>query len=574
MKHQRLKKRCEEVREIAKLGFWEWDIIRDNLVWSDEIYTLFETRKSSEALSYDDFLGFVHPDDRRAVMRAVRDAVGSAAKPYDIRHRIITASGKERYLRERAEIQSDEFGSPLFMIGTVQDVSDNVAKEAALREALDEALLFRELLDKSSEAIYIFDPRDGRILECNERAREMLGYGRDALLGQSVRSIEMTYKKACDWERYVSRLEMGKALVTEGIHRRRDGTTFPVESSVSLTKNGRKRVVAIVRDISERKAVESELYQYREGLEALVAQRTAELHELNRTLETYIRVVDNNVLTSSTDAEGVITYVSDAFCKTSGYSEEELLGKKHNILRHPDMPDEIFVQMWGTITQGKNWQGELKNRRKDGSALWIEMTIEPTFDEEQAIVGYTAIRHDIGDKKRIEELTHTDPLTGVYNRRFFYEIMDKELRRTVRYGRRLCFAMIDIDFFKNYNDTYGHYEGDRVLVSVCDRIKSLLRRGDDYLFRLGGEEFGIVCHCPDTSVLGEYAERIRKSVEGMRIDHSASGVSSYVTISIGVTIVRPERQVTLDEIYIKADRALYKAKNEGRNRTVISEFGG
>ena len=398
----------------------------------------------------------------------------------------------------------------------------------------------------------------------------MLGYTRQELLSLRVRDIEATCHDDCDWERYLRRLQNGRSLVTEGVHRRKEGKTFPVESSISLSKNGANRVVAIVRDITERKAVEAELKLHHERLEMLVEKRTGELRKLNEELETYIRVVDNNVLTSSTDVNGIITYVSDAFCKTSGYTETELLGNRHSLLRHPDMPAELFVEMWETITGGVSWHGELKNRRKDGSDIWIKMTIEPNFDNTGAITGYTAIRHDISDKKHIEALTRTDPLTGIYNRRFFYEIMDKELRRTVRYGGRLCFAMIDIDFFKNYNDTYGHLEGDKVLVAVTEKMKSLMRRGDDYLFRLGGEEFGIVCHCPDEGALHTYADTIRGAIEGMRIAHEANDVSDYVTISMGMTIIPPEHLVTLDEVYEKADSALYRAKENGRNRIVLS----
>jgi diguanylate cyclase (GGDEF)-like protein/PAS domain S-box-containing protein len=458
------------------------------------------------------------------------------------------------------------------MIGTVHDITDSVIKEEKLRATLDEALLFRELLDKSNDAIYIFDLEEGRLTDCNGRALEMLGYTRDELLALRVRDIEITCREVCDWKNYIKRLHTGTSWTLEGVHRRKDGTTFPAESSISLTKNGTPRVIAIVRDISERKTAEEELLLHREHLEELVEKRTEALRNANKKLETYLQVVDNNVLTSSTDTEGVITYVSDAFCQTSGYTKEELLGSQHNIIRHPDMPSELFEEMWGTITEGAVWKGELKNQRRDGSDLWVKMTIEPNFDETDTIIGYTAIRHDISDKKRIEELTQTDPLTGIYNRRFFYEIMDKELRRTARYGGHLCFAMIDIDFFKNYNDTYGHLEGDKVLLAVSKKIKSLMRRGDDYLFRLGGEEFGIVCHCRDEGMLLGYAEMIRREIEGMKIIHEQNDISDYVTISMGVTVIPSNRLLTLDEVYEKADRALYRAKDAGRNRTIFLAF--
>jgi PAS domain S-box-containing protein len=122
------------------------------------------------------------------------------------------------------------------------------------------------------------------------------------------------------------------------------------------------------------------------------------------TLSKLLSSYDQNVIFSTSDLEGNITHVSKAFCKISGYSEDELMGKPHNILRHKQMQPKLFKNMWETVQSQKTWKGEVKNRRKDGSYYWVEAEIEPLYDDENKHIGYSAVRHDITDKKEIEEI--------------------------------------------------------------------------------------------------------------------------------------------------------------------------
>ena len=115
-------------------------------------------------------------------------------------------------------------------------------------------------------------------------------------------------------------------------------------------------------------------------------------------------VYSKNVIASKTDLQGKIVYVSDAFCDISGYTREELIDKPHSIVRHPDMTKAFFKKLWETIKSSKTFKGEIKNRRKDGSAYWVDVTIAPLLDDFANIVGYTAIRHDITKTKEYEEL--------------------------------------------------------------------------------------------------------------------------------------------------------------------------
>lgn len=133
-------------------------------------------------------------------------------------------------------------------------------------------------------------------------------------------------------------------------------------------------------------------------LNSLVNEKTSEL-------TTLLNNFDKNVIASKTNRAGIITYVSEAFCEISGYTKEELIGQKHSLIRHPDTPNELFVDMWKTITQQKVWTGEFKNRKKNGDYYWVDAVISPECDKKGKFIGYHAIRRDITDKKEIEKLS-------------------------------------------------------------------------------------------------------------------------------------------------------------------------
>lgn len=302
-----------------------------------------------------------------------------------------------------------------------------------------------------------------------------------------------------------------------------------------------------------------------------------EIEKKRRDLDKYLKVIDKNIITSSTDLKGIITHASDAFCKISGYTKEELIGKNHNIIRHPDMLKKTFENLWRTITKKKTWNGEVKNLKKDGSYYWVDASISPKFNDFGEVIGYTAIRQDITDKKRIEELSVKDPMTNLYNRRKFNEILETELYRIKRYNQdiengmkaeiiNLYLFTIDVDFFKQYNDTYGHDMGDETLIKVAKVLQEHTKRHSDWAFRLGGEEFGFLFSSTDEkSKALQYAEKIRVSIENLKIPHSKSTVSKYVTISMGVSIANNSSKYNQELFYKRSDIALYQAKNNGRN---------
>ena len=168
--------------------------------------------------------------------------------------------------------------------------------------------------------------------------------------------------------------------------------------------------------------------------------------------------------------------------------------------------------------------------------------------------------------EKMELLASRDSLTGVANRRFFQQYLGREWLRAKRNGSSLSFLMCDIDFFKLYNDTYGHQAGDNCLSQVAEALASGLKRPGDFIARYGGEEFAIIL--PETSLHGaeSLAEKMLKHVEELRIEHLSSSAGKYVTVSIGVT--NNETLSSSNEIIAHADKALYLAKKEGKNKVI------
>jgi diguanylate cyclase (GGDEF)-like protein/PAS domain S-box-containing protein len=288
--------------------------------------------------------------------------------------------------------------------------------------------------------------------------------------------------------------------------------------------------------------------------------------EAERQLERYIAIVDENVLISQTDLNGTITYVSKAFCQVSGYDPDELIGENHNIVRHPDMDNSIFKELWQTITAGKSWHGEIKNLKKNGGFFWTDNTVSPLRDSTGQIYGYMAVRQDITDRKRIEEISITDRLTGIYNRVRLDEVLKDEHERFKRYGDPFSVILFDIDHFKNINDTHGHLIGDKVLKEIAQLTRRMVR-ATDVPGRWGGEEFLIVSPHSDQEGAKQLAEKLRLAIA----EHDF-GRAGRITASFGVATV--DAQTTPDSLLKAVDDALYHAKENGRNRVSITPRAG
>jgi diguanylate cyclase (GGDEF)-like protein/PAS domain S-box-containing protein len=283
------------------------------------------------------------------------------------------------------------------------------------------------------------------------------------------------------------------------------------------------------------------------------------LVEQQHKLDEYLKTIDDYVMVTKTDLRGIITFVSSAFCRLSGYTKEQLIGQTHSIMKDPQASKELFTNMWRTITLGNVWHGEMSNIDIHGRRYWVKAYITPIYENNQ-IIGYTSIKEDITDKKRVEELATKDYLTKLYNRHYItarLREMELDYQRT---KEKFCVIILDIDYFKKVNDTYGHLVGDKVLVDVANNIKDSCR-ASDIVGRWGGEEFLIILPRIDEDNCYSVADKIRQAVETANF-----GEVGRVTVSMGLCVYDNDLESTLK----LADERLYQAKRNGRNQVVCN----
>ncbi|WP_157269499.1 sensor domain-containing diguanylate cyclase [Azohydromonas aeria] len=306
----------------------------------------------------------------------------------------------------------------------------------------------------------------------------------------------------------------------------------------------------------------------------------------NRRLADLEKAIDEHAVVAVTDVKGRIVHANDKFCALSKYTLPELLGANHRVLKSERHDKDFWRAMWRTVARGGVWQGEVCNRAKDGSEYWVNATVVPFLDERGRPVQYIAIRSDITARKQAEEqlrqaherlsdanaslarLAAFDALTGLPNRRQFDETFAKEHRRAQRLGGPMAMLMVDVDHFKQFNDTYGHATGDECLKAVAQATQGVQRRPGDLAARWGGEEFVVLLPHTDAEGALVVAERLREAVQARAIAHRGSPLG-HVSVSVGVHAVQPLRGSSMAELMNGADQALYQAKHAGRNRVQL-----
>lgn len=189
------------------------------------------------------------------------------------------------------------------------------------------------------------------------------------------------------------------------------------------------------------------------------------------------------------------------------------------------------------------------------------------LQQQQLLASAQALKHL---NLKLEHASYTDTLTGLFNRRYFNLVYERETKRALRASKSISFMMIDIDFFKQYNDTYGHLQGDIALQSVARVLKTSLQRPGDFAFRLGGEEFGILLSDTDCATARKMAEVLRYNVESLGMEHKGNKKMGIVTISIGGVCITPTEGMGDEALLHSADTNLYAAKERGRNQVVFS----
>ena len=275
-------------------------------------------------------------------------------------------------------------------------------------------------------------------------------------------------------------------------------------------------------------------------------------------LDSYKMAIDETSIVSKTDPRGVITYVNELFCEISGYSKKELLGRSHNIVRHPDVPRELFAGLWKTISAKKVWHGVVKNRRKNGGDYIVDATIIPVLDNRGEIVEFIGVRHDITELERSKEEIRkqkVDLLTGLPNR--------NQLLDDLQTVKKPILFYINVDDFASLNDFYGMHMGDRVLIHIAELLRDVAARSGSRLYKLQVDEFlllfeeGSLTHDNDSLVMGEIINHIEKETAQCDATECVS-----VTLSGGIAFY--DTDGNYDNLITCATLARKVAKKENR----------
>ncbi|MCZ2497939.1 EAL domain-containing protein [Xylophilus sp. Kf1] len=296
-----------------------------------------------------------------------------------------------------------------------------------------------------------------------------------------------------------------------------------------------------------------------------VTQDQAIRRELQR-VSLAVEHAANAILT--TDAAGRIEYVNPTFTQMTGYAFEDIGGQTPRFLKSDKVSPAVYAELWSTVLSGQVWRGELINRCKDGSELWCGLTVSVVLDRTGAPVHFVAVMENSTERKRAENTIHRlayfDSLTTLPNRRMFMERAAKSIDEAVAGGRPLFVCYLDLDGFKNVNDSLGHHIGDLLLAGVAQRITRCLGP-DDFLGRIGGDEFALLL--PDASI--DSVREIGKSIiDTFDMPFLIENHDIKISTSVGAAAF-PQDGQDVANLLRRADMALYRAKEMGKHRLVL-----
>ncbi|MEH6434377.1 bifunctional diguanylate cyclase/phosphodiesterase [Massilia sp. DD77] len=489
----------------------------------------------------DQWEDIIHPEDRRMHRQLAMDAV-RAGRAYEIEYRIIDAGGIERWVLESGQ-PLGLAGSDSFRVdGIISDISERKHNEMRI-----EALLTEQGAILDNVMFGVLFVRQRTIVSANRRCEALFGYGEGELVGGSTEFLfpsQLEYERA--WTEHHARLREGGDGGEERQLRRRDGSLFWCLVSGCALDPARPNEgsIWVFADITERKQAEEKL----------------------RLAATVLEHIADGVMVL--DVHGKIVATNPAFTQITGYTESEALGRHSSLTRKPgdSGKDEQFYQaLWRDLAETGFWRGELWDTRKNGEVYLEWLTVSAVRDDGDAVTHYVCVFSDITKVKesqeKLDHLAHHDPLTALPNRLLVHDRLQHAMARASRDGEQLALLFIDLDRFKNVNDTLGHHVGDELLKQVASQLAGCLREGDT-LARLGGDEFLVLLE--DVGGAAGAARVAEKLMHMFERSFTVSGYELFVTGSVGISLF-PQDAADLNMLIRNADVAMYQAKARGRN---------
>ena len=324
---------------------------------------------------------------------------------------------------------------------------------------------------------------------------------------------------------------------------RADGTAFEVEIFGSvMTFQGRPAIIGMMMDITERKRAEASARRA-----ALVYQHTTEAMVV-------------------TDAQGVVQDLNPAFTAVTGYAAHEIIGRRLNVLSSGRQDRAFYQALWTSLRESGTWSGDICNRRKNGEEYIERLTINTSYNEDGSVNCHIGLFSDVTEQRRAEasiwHQAHYDHLTQLPNRQMFQQNLLHSMERARQSGKPFALVFLDLDFFKEVNDTFGHDEGDELLRQVARRLQSCVR-STDLVARLGGDEFTLILQ--DLSHAVDAHPLCRTVLHAVAQPYERGSNTVHISVSAGLTFYPRDGHDGVD-LLKHADLAMYAAKEKGRNQ--------
>ena len=445
-------------------------------------------------------------------------------------------------------------------IWIIEDVGERRRAEAELQD-----LLLKQHAILENASVGILFTQDGVIIHCNPRMEAIYGWPHGSLVG---RKSDVFFCDTQDYETFgrtvAPTLMTGGLVDVEWRNVRKDGSLiWSRHLAKALTgQDGARSTIWISEDITERKKIEQDLAAANRDLEQRVHERTAELEKAHQQLDAMIQSSPMAIYTR--DRRGAVTSWNPAAERIFGWSAQEIIGQRMPAIG-PDKEQE-FADLLRRVLSGETlMQMELTRPRRDGKPIHLSMTFSPMRDAQGAIAGYLTIAADVTERKEAEKqvqfLAYHDALTGLPNRLLLQDRLDQAMAHAERTGTHVALMFLDLDNFKQINDTLGHACGDLLLKEVTARLQECVR-DTDTISRQGGDEFVVVLRdLPDSQTAVPVLDKIMVQMQKpVRIE----GSELTTSVSIGVALF-PDDGRTFDTLLKKADMAMYRAKEVGRN---------